>query len=61
MLLEYLADGAGKRLITGVHTQTNPMEEREYIKKITGCYPKLVEFEEFPPHSRDFSRELGGK
>ena len=21
----------------------------------------LVEFEEFPPHSRDFSRELGGK
>lgn len=44
-LLEYLADCAGHRLITGQHTQTKPMEERAYIKEVTGYYPKLVEFE----------------
>lgn len=44
-LLEYLVDNAGKKLITGQHTQTIPMEEREYIKEVTGYYPKLVEFE----------------
>ncbi|MGN0160628.1 MAG: glycosyl hydrolase [Lachnospiraceae bacterium] len=44
-LLKYLAEGCGERLITGQHTQTNAMEEREYIKKVTGHYPKLVEFE----------------
>lgn len=44
-LLEYLVDNCGKKIITGVHTQTVPMEEREYIKEVTGYYPKLVEFE----------------
>lgn len=44
-LLSYLCECAGNRLITGQHTQTNPMEERAYIKEVTGHYPKLVEFE----------------
>lgn len=44
-LLEYISENAGKKLITGQHTQTNPMEERAYIKEVTGKYPKLVEFE----------------
>lgn len=44
-LLAYLCESAGQRLITGQHTQTKPMEERAYIKEVTGRYPKLVEFE----------------
>ena len=44
-LLNYLSDIAGNHIITGQHTQTNPMEEISYIKKITGKQPKLREFE----------------
>ncbi len=44
-LLNYLSDIAGKKIITGQHTQTNPMEEISYIKKITGKQPKLRGFE----------------
>lgn len=44
-LLSYLCECAGNCLITGQHTQTKPMEERAYIKEVTGHYPKLVEFE----------------
>ena len=44
-LLSYLCDTAGKALITGQHTQTNPMEEIEYIRDITGSEPKLRGFE----------------
>lgn len=44
-LLEYLADMEGKNILTGQHTQTIPMEEREYIHKVTGRYPKVVGFE----------------
>ena len=44
-LLNYLSDIAGKKIITGQHTQTNPMEEIEYIKKFTGKTPKLIGFE----------------
>lgn len=44
-LLAYLADCMGKCILTGQHTQTNPMEEREYIHEVTGCYPKVVGFE----------------
>lgn len=44
-LLEYLVDCAGNCIITGQHTQTNPMEERAYLKEVTGHYPKLVGFE----------------
>lgn len=44
-LLQYLSDCAGNCLLTGQHTQTNAMEEREYIHDVTGCYPKLVGFE----------------
>lgn len=44
-LLQEITSQAGKRLITGQHTQTNVMEERAYIKEVTGKYPKLVEFE----------------
>lgn len=35
-LLSYLHQIAGNRIITGQHTQTNPMEEIEYIKNLTG-------------------------
>ena len=44
-LLEYLVDTAGKAIITGQHTQTNPMEEYHLIHELTGHYPKVVEFE----------------
>lgn len=44
-LLEYLYNTAGKKIITGQHTQTIPMEERTHIHNITGKYPKLLEFE----------------
>ena len=44
-LLQYLYDTAGHKIITGQHTQTVPMEEREYIRKHTGKLPKLMGFE----------------
>lgn len=44
-LLQYLCDTAGKGIITGQHTQTNPMEEVTYIKEHTGKMPKLRGFE----------------
>lgn len=44
-LLNYLWDTAGNAIITGQHTQTNPMEEISYIEKITGKRPKLRGFE----------------
>lgn len=44
-LLEMLADTAGNAIITGQHTQTVPMEERDYLYRITGHKPKLVGFE----------------
>ena len=36
---------AGKGIITGQHTQTNPMEEISYIREKTGYVPKLQGFE----------------
>lgn len=44
-LLNYLSDTAGKALITGQHTQTNPMEEITYIRDMTGKEPMLRGFE----------------
>ncbi len=44
-LLNYLVQTAGKKIITGQHTQTNPMEELAYIKEQTGFWPKLIGFE----------------
>lgn len=44
-LLNYLSDIAGKKIITGQHTQTNSMEEIDYIENITGKQPKLRGFE----------------
>ncbi|MBQ2803287.1 MAG: beta-mannosidase [Lachnospiraceae bacterium] len=44
-LLKYLHSVAGKQIITGQHTQTNPMEERTYIYEVTGYYPRLQGFE----------------
>ena len=44
-LLNYLSDIAGKKIITGQHTQTNPMEEISYINEITEKQPKLRGFE----------------
>lgn len=44
-LLKLLHETAGNRIITGQHTQTNPMEEVRYIKEVTGKEPKLVGFE----------------
>ncbi len=44
-LLDYLSETAGKAIITGQHTQTNPMEEIEYIRKKTGKEPLLRGFE----------------
>lgn len=44
-LLDYLYEVAGKRIVTGQHTQTIPMEEIEYIREVTGKEPKLRGFE----------------
>ena len=44
-LLNMLSETAGKAVITGQHTQTNPMEEIDYIKSVTGREPKLRGFE----------------
>ncbi len=44
-LLNYLSETAGKAIITGQHTQTNPMEEISYIIEKTGKEPKLRGFE----------------
>ncbi|MBQ9607166.1 MAG: beta-mannosidase [Lachnospiraceae bacterium] len=44
-LLAFLYDTAGKAIITGQHTQTNPMEEIDYIFGKTGKRPKLRGFE----------------
>lgn len=44
-LLNYLYEVAGNGIITGQHTQTNPMEEVVYIKEKTGYAPKLQGFE----------------
>ncbi len=44
-LLNYLYEVAGKGIITGQHTQTNPMEEISYIREKTGYVPKLQGFE----------------
>ena len=44
-LLRFLSETAGKAIITGQHTQTNPMEEVDYIEKVTGKKPYLRGFE----------------
>ncbi len=44
-LLEYLYSVAGKKMISGQHTQTIPCEEIDYIYKVTGKKPKLQGFE----------------
>lgn len=44
-LLNFLSETAGKAIITGQHTQTNPMEGIDYIKSKTGKEPLLRGFE----------------
>lgn len=44
-LLQYLQETAGNKIITGQHTQTNPMEEIDYLYQVTGEKPKLRGFE----------------
>ncbi len=44
-LLSYLCDVAGKKIITGQHTQTKDMEEIGHIFDKTGKRPKLRGFE----------------
>lgn len=44
-LLNYLSDIAGKKIISGQHTQTVTMDEIAYIKDVTGKEPKLRGFE----------------
>lgn len=44
-LLNFLSEIAGKAIITGQHTQTNPMEEIDYICRETGKEPLLRGFE----------------
>ena len=42
-LLQYLADCMGKCILTGQHTQTNPMEERAYLYEVTGHTPRWLD------------------
>ena len=44
-LLNYLSETAGKAIVTGQHTQTNPMKEIGYIREKTGKEPLLRGFE----------------
>ena len=44
-LLHNLCETAGHAIITGQHTQTNPMEEIAYIRSVTGKEPLLRGFE----------------
>lgn len=44
-LLQELYDAAGRKIITGQHTQTVPMEEIGHIYELTGQKPKLQGFE----------------
>lgn len=44
-LLNFLEETAGKKIITGQHTQTNQMEEINYIREATGKEPMLCGFE----------------
>lgn len=44
-LLGFLHRVAGKRIITGQHTQTRSMEEISYLRKLTGREPLLRGFE----------------
>ena len=44
-LLNFLEETAGRKIITGQHTQTNPMEEIDYIREVTGEEPLLRGFE----------------
>ena len=44
-LLNFLEETAGRKIITGQHTQTNPMEEIDYIREVTGAEPLLLGFE----------------
>ena len=44
-LLNFLSDTVGNAIITGQHTQTNLMEETDYIKDNTGKEPLLRGFE----------------
>ena len=43
--LMFLAEHAGKSIITGQHTQTNELREIKEIEKITGSIPKLIGYE----------------
>lgn len=54
-LLKTLVNYAGNHLITGQHTQTNPMEEYHYIHEVTGYFPKIVGFEllSYSPNIRE--------
>lgn len=44
-LLNFLSEITGKAIITGQHSQTNPMEEIDYIHRETGKEPLLRGFE----------------
>lgn len=44
-ILNFLEETAGRKIITGQHTQTNPMEEIDYIREVTGAEPLLLGFE----------------
>ena len=59
-LLNFLSETAGKAIITGQHTQTNPMEEIDYIKSKTGKEPLLRGFEmlAYSPNINDNDTEV---
>ena len=44
-ILNFLEETAGRKIITGQHPQTNPMEEIDYIREVTGAEPLLLGFE----------------
>ena len=51
-ILNFLEETAGRKIITGQHTQTNPMEEIDYIREVTGAEPLLrgVELLSYSPN-----------
>ncbi|MCM1526901.1 MAG: AGE family epimerase/isomerase [Bacteroides sp.] len=59
-LLALLYDTAGRGIITGQHTQTNGMEEIDYIRAVTGKAPMLQGFE-LLAYSPNINREESGE
>ena len=58
-LMEFFGSIEGSHILTGQHTQTNPMEELSHIRSVTGKEPALLGFEllAYSPNIRDMKAD----